>query len=111
MAETPEGSFQVNLKGQTALVTGASRGIGCEIAKALAAAGANVACVARSADKLQETAEAIRAAGGTAEVFECDVSSSESVQKVVDAVVERFGKLHILVNNAGITRDTLIPRM
>jgi len=111
MAETPLGSFQVNLKGQTALVTGASRGIGRAIALALGAAGANVACVARSADKLQETAEAIRAGGGTAEIFECDVSSSDSVQQVVDAVVERFGKLHILVNNAGITRDTLIPRM
>lgn len=111
MAETLLGSFQVNLKGQTALVTGASRGIGRAIALALGAAGANVACVARSADKLQETAEAIRAGGGTAEIFECDVSSSDSVQQVVDAVVERFGKLHILVNNAGITRDTLIPRM
>src|SRR6202035_4839870 len=91
--------------------TGASRGIGRTIAIALAEAGAKVACVARSLDKLTETAEAIRAAGGTAEVFACDVTDAASVQQVVDAVVEKWDKLQILVNNAGITRDTLIPRM
>ena len=101
----------VDLNDQTALVTGASRGIGKAIALTLASAGAKVACVARSADKLAETVEAIRAAGGTAEVFACDVTSGESVDKVVDDVVAKWGKLHILVNNAGVTRDTLIPRM
>ncbi len=54
---------------------------------------------------------AITAAGGTAEAYACDVTDGESVQKVVDAVTEKWEKLHILVNNAGITRDTLIPRM
>jgi 3-oxoacyl-[acyl-carrier protein] reductase len=103
--------IQVDLAGQTALVTGASRGIGRAIAVALARGGAQVACVARNVDKLAETAAAIRAAGGTAEVFACDVAQSESVQQVVDAVVERWSKLSILVNNAGVTRDTLIPRM
>ena len=73
--------------------------------------GRSVACVARSADKLAETVEAIRAAGGTAEVHACDVTDSASVQQVVDAVTEKWEKLHILVNNAGVTRDTLIPRM
>jgi 3-oxoacyl-[acyl-carrier protein] reductase len=111
MAESAPPLLQVNLSDQTAIVTGASRGIGRAIAQVLAAAGANVACVARSADKLSETAAAIRSAGGTAEVFECDVTHSESVQQVVDAVTEKWGKLQILVNNAGITRDTLIPRM
>ena len=53
----------------------------------------------------------IQAAGGTAEAFECDVTSSESVTNVVEAVVEKWQRLDILVNNAGITRDTLIPRM
>src|SRR6185295_14611163 len=53
----------------------------------------------------------IRAAGGTAEVFACDVTSGESVQQVIDAVVEKWEKLDIVVNNAGITKDTLIPRM
>jgi 3-oxoacyl-[acyl-carrier protein] reductase len=103
--------LKVDLSGQTAIVTGASRGIGRTIAATLAAAGAHEACVARSADKLEETAAAIRAAGGTADVYACDVSNGESVQKVVDTIVEKSGKLHILVNNAGITRDTLIPRM
>ena len=87
------------------------RGIGKSIALVLAGAGAKVACVARSVDKLTETAEAIRAAGGTAEVFECDVASSSSVEKVVEAVTGKWERLDILVNNAGITRDTLIPRM
>jgi 3-oxoacyl-[acyl-carrier protein] reductase len=101
----------VDLNDQVALVTGASRGIGKSIAITLAAAGAKVACVARSADKLAETVEAIRAVGGTAEVFVCDVNSGESVDEVVEEVVAKWGKLHILVNNAGVTRDTLVPRM
>ncbi len=78
---------------------------------ALGRAGAKVACVARSVDKLAETADAIRAAGGTAEAFACDVTNGESVEKVVEAVLAKWERLHILVNNAGITRDTLIPRM
>ena len=111
MSSETNSSLKVDLSGRTALVTGASQGIGKAIAMALAAAGARVACVARSVDKLEQTAAAIRAAGGTAEVFACDVTNSESVQKVVDGVVEKWEKLDILVNNAGITRDTLIPRM
>lgn len=111
MAEQPSGELKVDLSGQIALVTGASRGLGKSIALALAAAGAKIACVARSRDKLKETADAIAAVGGTAEIFECDVTDAASVQQVVDAVCEKWEKLHILVNNAGITRDTLIPRM
>jgi 3-oxoacyl-[acyl-carrier protein] reductase len=103
--------FKVDLTGQTAIVTGASRGIGRSIAQVLAAAGAKVACVARSADKLAETVAAIQGAGGTAEAFTCDVADSASVQKLVESVVEKWEKLHVLVNNAGITRDTLVPRM
>ncbi len=109
--EAPTGETTVDLKGQTALVTGASRGLGRAIALAFGKAGANVACVARSADKLKETVDAVVAAGGVAEAFTCDVSQSSSVDEVVDKVVARFGGLQILVNNAGITRDTLLPRM
>ena len=103
--------IQVNLTDQVAIVTGASQGIGKSIALVLAGAGAKVACVARSRDKLAETAEAIRAAGGTAEVMACDVTDGASVEEVMEAVTGKWGRLDILVNNAGITRDTLIPRM
>jgi 3-oxoacyl-[acyl-carrier protein] reductase len=111
MADTAQRPLIVDLSGQVALVTGASQGIGKAIAVVLGAAGAKVACIARNAEKLAETASAIRSAGGTAEVFACDVTNAESVQKVVDAVTEKWEKLHIVVNNAGITRDTLTPRM
>lgn len=111
MADQPASGFSVDLSGQVALVTGASRGLGKAFAMALAKSGAKVACVARTADKLQETVSAITATGGTAEAWPCDVTSGESVQKVVDAVVEKWQGLQILINNAGITRDTLIPRM
>lgn len=111
MSEQAKPPIVVDLNEQVALVTGASRGIGKAIALALAGAGAKVACVARSVDKLGETVEAIRAAGGTAEVFACDVTSGENVDKVVEEVVAKWGKLHILVNNAGVTRDGLVPRM
>ncbi|HET6884374.1 MAG TPA: SDR family NAD(P)-dependent oxidoreductase, partial [Pirellulales bacterium] len=105
------GRITVDLKGQVALVTGASRGLGQAIAVALGQAGAKVACVARNREKLEQTVSIITAAGGPADWFECDVASSQSVKEVVDAVVEKFERLDILVNNAGITRDTLIPRM
>ncbi len=111
MAEESNGRLNVDLTGQVALVTGASRGLGRAIAVALGKAGAKVACVARNREKLEQTTQEIVAAGGTAECFECDVTSGDSVQQVVDAVEEKWGKLDILVNNAGITRDTLIPRM
>ncbi|MEI6255405.1 MAG: 3-oxoacyl-[acyl-carrier-protein] reductase [Planctomycetota bacterium] len=103
--------LHVDLSGQVAIVTGASQGLGKAIAEALGGAGATVALVSRSAGKLAEVAAGIRAAGGKAEEFVCDVSRGEDVAKVVEQVVEQFGRLDILVNNAGVTRDTLIPRM
>lgn len=111
MADTPSRRIKVDLAGQTAIVTGASRGIGQAIAVALAGAGAKVALVARSEDKLKEVAAEIAAAGGTASVHACDVADSAAANKVVDAVAAEWGQLDILVNNAGITRDTLLPRM
>ena len=107
----PTGELSVDLKGQVALVTGASRGIGRGIALALGKAGANVACVARSVDGLKDTVGAITAAGGSAEAFECDVTNGASIDSVVEQVEKKFGGLHILVNNAGITRDGLLARM
>ena len=111
MAEPITGQISTDLSGQVALVTGASRGIGRAIAEALARSGANVACVARNADKLAETVAAITAAGGSAEAWTCDVNDGARVTELVEKVVEKYGGLQILVNNAGITRDTLLPRM
>jgi 3-oxoacyl-[acyl-carrier protein] reductase len=111
MADERNRRIQVDLNGKTAIVTGASRGIGKAIALRLAAAGAKVACVARSADKLKETADAIAAAGGEAEVHPLDVSDSDAVTKLIEGLAEKWGGVDIVVNNAGITKDTLIPRM
>src|SRR5262245_25106335 len=103
--------LNVDLTGQVALVTGASRGLGKAIAIALAKSGAKVACVARDTAKLAETVAAIGQAGGTAEAMACDVTKGDSVAQVVDQVIAKWTKLDILVNNAGITKDTLFPRM
>jgi 3-oxoacyl-[acyl-carrier protein] reductase len=92
-------------------VTGAARGLGRCIAESLAAAGAKVACIDVNTEWLTDTVAAIRAAGGTAEPYACDVTQSERVGEVVDAVVKLWDKLDILVNNAGITRDNLLVRM
>lgn len=91
-----------DLSGRVAVVTGANTGIGQGIALALAAAGADIAAVGRS--PAEETAEQVRALGRRCELISADLSSIEPVQGVVDSVVERFGGLHILVNNAGIIR-------
>jgi 3-oxoacyl-[acyl-carrier protein] reductase len=104
-------ALAADLSDQVALVTGASQGIGKAVALELARNGAKVACVARSADKLQETVAAITAEGGTAQAFSCDVRDKDSVEQTVQAVVDLWSRLDILVNNAGITRDTLLPRM
>lgn len=111
MAEPVLGQIQTDLSGQTALVTGASRGLGRAIAISLARCGARVACVARDAAKLEETVSAITSAGGQAEAWTCDVNDGARVNELVEQIAEKHGGLQILVNNAGITRDTLLPRM
>ncbi|MFK7770013.1 MAG: 3-oxoacyl-[acyl-carrier-protein] reductase [Mariniblastus sp.] len=104
-------SMKVDLSGQNAIVTGASQGLGRSMAVALGASGARVALVARNAEKLAETQKIITDAGGQAEVMAADVSQKEAIEQIVETVNEEWGKLHILVNNAGITRDTLMPVM
>ena len=99
------------LAGRIALITGASQGIGRACALELARAGASVALAARNSDKLAEVAAEIAAAGGTAHPFVLDVSSEESIKECAKAVIAHFGGVHILVNNAGITRDILALRM
>lgn len=91
-----------DLSGRVAVVTGANTGIGQAIAVALAAAGANVACVGRT--PAEDTAAQIRALGRRAEIVTADLSTIEPVGRVVGEVLERLGGLDILVNNAGIIR-------
>ncbi|HZY62723.1 MAG TPA: 3-oxoacyl-[acyl-carrier-protein] reductase [Edaphobacter sp.] len=99
------------LAGRIALITGASQGIGRACALELAKAGASVALAARNVEKLAEVAAEISAAGGTAQTFALDVASEESIKECAKAVIAHFGGAHILVNNAGITRDILAMRM
>lgn len=94
-----------------ALVTGASQGIGRAIALALAADGCQVALAARNEAKLGEVKTEIEASGGTAQVFPLDLTSEDSIKAAAKAVLGHFGAVHVLVNNAGITRDTLALRM
>jgi 3-oxoacyl-[acyl-carrier protein] reductase len=111
MSEQRTSRISADLAGQVAIVTGAARGLGQLIAEVLAAAGARLACVDVQAELLAETVGRIRSAGGAAEAFPCDVTDSQRVAEVVDSVVKKWGGLQILVNNAGITRDTVLPRM
>ena len=92
----------VNLTGQVAVVTGGGRGLGRAIALRLAAAGAHVAIVARSADQLAETVAQIQLAGGHAQAFVADVTDQHAVQEMALAVERALGPVSLLVNNAGI---------
>jgi len=100
-----------SLEGRTALVTGASQGIGRACALALASAGARVALAARNEAKLAEVGAEIAAGGGTAQVFAIDIASEDSIKAGAKAAIGHFGSIEILVNNAGITRDGLMLRM
>jgi len=100
-----------SLKDKVALVTGASQGIGWDTAQALVVAGAKVAVCARSEEKLALLVGEITAAGGEALAVKMDVADAEQVKAGFKQVVEKFGRLDILVNNAAITRDGLAVRM
>jgi NAD(P)-dependent dehydrogenase (short-subunit alcohol dehydrogenase family) len=91
----------IDLSGRTAVISGASRGLGEAMAKSLAEAGAAVALVARDVQRLEAVRDSIVAGGGTAAVFTCDVTSEEKVAELARAVGERFGHAQILINNAG----------
>ncbi|MEL7691241.1 3-oxoacyl-[acyl-carrier-protein] reductase [Citromicrobium bathyomarinum] len=101
-----------SLEGKTALVTGASGGIGSAIAKALAAQGARLALSGSNGDKLRAFREQLQdEVGGDHVEITCDLSNAQSVEELVPATIDTLGKIDILVNNAGITRDNLAMRM
>jgi len=100
-----------SLTGKIALVTGASQGIGRACALELAAQGATVALAARNVEKLAAVAAEIEAAGGAAKTYALDVASEDSIKTTAKQVLADLGAVHILVNNAGITKDGLALRM
>jgi 3-oxoacyl-[acyl-carrier protein] reductase len=100
----------IDLTGRVALVTGASRGIGRAIASRLAAQGAVVLAAARG-DNAAGAVQEIQAAGGRAEAVALDVTDAAAVEAVVASALERHGRIDVLVNNAGITRDQLMLRL
>src|SRR5438045_7952940 len=102
---SPSHGGGMGLEGRVALVTGASQGIGRACALRLAAAGATIALAARNQDKLQQVAAEIIRAGGQAAAFKMDVANEEEIRSAGGAAIEKFGKIDILINNAGITRD------
>jgi 3-oxoacyl-[acyl-carrier protein] reductase len=101
----------MSLSGRVALVTGASQGIGRACALKLAESGAAVALAARNQEKLEELARTITAHGGQAAAFAMDVDDEQQIKSGCKAALEKFGKIDILLNNAGITRDQLVMRL
>ena len=92
----------ITLHGKVALVTGGSRGIGREVARQLAAAGAKVAVSARHQEKLQKTVEIITSEGGECTAYTMEVTDNETIERAVQEILDTYGKIDILVNNAGI---------
>jgi len=101
----------INLKGQTALVTGGTRGIGKAVMEKLAQAGADVCFVDLIAEGTEQVEEEIKAYGGQCAFFQGNVADLDQCTKIAEEVLGRFNKIDILVNNAGITRDSLFMRM
>src|SRR5579862_7018917 len=96
---------------RVALVTGGSRGIGAAIVKRLAKDGLHVVAIARGADKLHEVCAAVQDAGGSADPAVCDVADPKALAAVIEQAADKHGRIDVLVNNAGITRDGLLLRM
>src|SRR5688500_545764 len=96
---------------RVSIVTGASRGIGAAIAKRLAKDGLHVVCVARTIDKLNEIVSQINAEGGSGEAIALDIADFKALADSIEKVTDTHGRIDVLVNNAGITRDGLILRM
>ncbi len=99
------------MNNRVVLITGASRGIGKACANVLAAGGYRVVLAARTLEKLEEVAAGIRAAGAEAFVVEMDLASKDSIAQAIDKAAKEFGRIDVLVNNGGITKDGLAVRM
>tara|TARA_R110001606_G_scaffold121486_6_gene253713 strand:- start:293 stop:1060 length:768 start_codon:yes stop_codon:yes gene_type:complete len=104
-------NFSIDLSGRTAIVTGASAGLGRRFAKVLAACGAKVACTARRKDKLDALVDEITAEGGTAKAFALDVRDADQLQAIIPVITEALGQPDILINNAGIPDAERATRM
>jgi len=100
-----------NLTDKVAIVTGASRGIGEAIAKQLSSCGAKIILIARNSDQLVAVKETIISNGGIAESIAGDVSNLNSISEIVTNTIDKLGRIDILINNAGISRDNIIMRM
>lgn len=99
------------LSEQVAVVTGAGRGIGKAIALALGEAGAHVVCLSRTLSDIEATADALKAMGRKAWAHTVDVSDSQAAQEIAATIIKDTGRVDILINNAGVTRDDLLMRM
>ena len=99
------------LAGRVAIVTGGSRGIGAAVAASLAEHGAAVVVSGRDADRLERAVKELERAGATAVGVVADAASREDAERLTDTARQRFGRIDVLVNNAGITRDGLLVRM
>jgi 3-oxoacyl-[acyl-carrier protein] reductase len=105
------GTTAREFESQVAFVTGGATGIGLAVSRLLASRGATVAIFARNVARAEEAAAAIRAEGGVAHAFATDISSTESVEAAFGKAFETLGRVDVLVNNAGLTRDGLFMRM
>ena len=103
--------MKFNLNNKVAIVTGASQGIGETIAVEMANSGAYVICLARNKDALDSTINIIEKNGKQAVAYSCDISNNDQFNHIVKNVIDEHDKIVILVNNAGITNDTLLMRM
>tara|TARA_B110000014_G_C20101820_1_gene578512 strand:- start:1172 stop:1915 length:744 start_codon:yes stop_codon:yes gene_type:complete len=100
-----------DLSGKVALITGASRGIGQSISIILAQSGAHVICVSRNINDVQSVADKITNQKFVASAVSCDISNTNNVTELVKDIIEKHGRIDILINNAGITSDNLLMRM
>ena len=100
-----------SLEDKIAIVTGASQGIGKTTAELFSKSGAHVVCIARNEEKIKNLATTISKNGHSASYFPCDISDGELIQNTIKSVINDYGKIDILINNAGITRDSLVLRM